>query len=153
VTRRWLVAHDGTEASEAALALAMGAAPAHGVGLLLMRAVPSARLHEELDWSDGASAPLSFEDYVAGAERHARSALDGSLAAVRVAAPELDVEMAVIAGEPADAIVAASARPDVERVVMGTHARRGLRHLILGSVAEAVMARSSVPVIVVPPPA
>lgn len=37
-------------------------------------------------------------------------------------------------------------------IVMGTHGRTGLRRIMLGSVAEAVVRRSPVPVLVVPVP-
>ncbi len=36
-----------------------------------------------------------------------------------------------------------------DAIVMGTHGRRGLRHLIVGSVAEVVLREAKVPVIVV----
>jgi nucleotide-binding universal stress UspA family protein len=36
---------------------------------------------------------------------------------------------------------------------MATHGRSGLRRLLLGSVAEAVLRHAHVPVIVFPPPA
>lgn len=42
---------------------------------------------------------------------------------------------------------------DAELVVVGTHGRRGLRHLLLGSVAEAVVRQSPCPVLVVRPKA
>ncbi|HTJ25416.1 MAG TPA: universal stress protein [Candidatus Limnocylindria bacterium] len=38
--------------------------------------------------------------------------------------------------------------PDL--VVMGTHGRRGLQRLVLGSTTESVLRRSTVPVVVVP---
>lgn len=38
---------------------------------------------------------------------------------------------------------------DIDLVVMGTHGRRGLRHLIMGSIAEEVVRRASCPVITV----
>lgn len=40
---------------------------------------------------------------------------------------------------------------DAELVVVGTHGRRGLRHLLLGSVAEAVVRQAPCPVLVVRP--
>jgi nucleotide-binding universal stress UspA family protein len=40
---------------------------------------------------------------------------------------------------------------DAGMIVMGTHGRRGLAHLFLGSVAEKVIRGSKVPVVVVPP--
>jgi nucleotide-binding universal stress UspA family protein len=36
-------------------------------------------------------------------------------------------------------------------IVMGSHGRTGVRHLLLGSVADAVLRRASAPVLIVPP--
>jgi nucleotide-binding universal stress UspA family protein len=38
-------------------------------------------------------------------------------------------------------------------IMMGTHGRRGFEHLVLGSVAEGVLRRATVPVLLVRPPA
>ena len=38
---------------------------------------------------------------------------------------------------------------DVDLIVMGTHGRSGLRHIMLGSVAESVMRHTTVPVLLV----
>jgi nucleotide-binding universal stress UspA family protein len=52
-----------------------------------------------------------------------------------------------------ECIVAAAAEADL--VVIGTHGRTGLKHVLLGSVAERVVRLSPVPVLTVrnPPPA
>ena len=46
-----------------------------------------------------------------------------------------------------DVIVAAAQEWSADLIVMGTHGRHGLAHLLLGSVAEAVVHQSSVPVL------
>lgn len=78
----------------------------------------------------------------------------GRLAAL---ARELDASEVEISREfgrygapPADAIAARIAEEDVDLVVMGTHGRSGFERAILGSVAESVIHRSHVPVLVVP---
>lgn len=40
----------------------------------------------------------------------------------------------------------------IDQIVIGTHGRRGLSRFLLGSVAEGVMRRSSIPVTIVPEP-
>lgn len=50
-------------------------------------------------------------------------------------------------GDPATEILAAADELRVSMIVMGTHGRQGLAHLILGSVAERVLRKSSVPVL------
>ncbi|KYF75829.1 universal stress protein [Sorangium sp. So ce388] len=52
-------------------------------------------------------------------------------------------------GDPATEILAAAEEQQAAMIVMGTHGRRGLTHLFLGSVAEQVIRKSSVPVLTV----
>jgi nucleotide-binding universal stress UspA family protein len=52
-------------------------------------------------------------------------------------------------GDPADEILAAAREIDARMIALGTHGRRGLAHVLLGSVAEQVVRRSSVPVLTV----
>jgi nucleotide-binding universal stress UspA family protein len=50
---------------------------------------------------------------------------------------------------PADAILEAVTARGIDTIVMGSHGRRGLGRLLLGSQASEVLARSSVPVLIV----
>jgi nucleotide-binding universal stress UspA family protein len=63
----------------------------------------------------------------------------------------------VRAGDPADAILQVALERNVDLVAMTTHARAGLAHWFLGSVAEAVVRKTQLPVLLrrpgVPPPA
>ncbi len=52
-------------------------------------------------------------------------------------------------GTPAEQILAAAAEAHADLVVMGTHGRRGVAHLVMGSVAERVVRTSPVPVLTV----
>ena len=62
---------------------------------------------------------------------------------------DADVETVSKMGSPARAIVAYVDDHDVDHVVVGSHGRSGVDRLLLGSVAELVVRRSSVPVTVV----
>lgn len=53
-------------------------------------------------------------------------------------------------GQVAEAILAAAERYNADLIVVGTHGRKGLQRMLLGSVAEAVLRRARVPVVVVP---
>jgi universal stress protein A len=71
----------------------------------------------------------------------------------RIAQDELtgvDYELLARSGYPADEIVAAEAATDANLVIMATHGRTGVSHLLLGSVAEKVVRQSSCPVLIVP---
>jgi universal stress protein A len=60
-------------------------------------------------------------------------------------------EVKVLMGDPAVEVLQAAERLRAELIVMATHGRRGLRHLILGSVAEHVVREAPCPVFTVKP--
>lgn len=65
--------------------------------------------------------------------------------------PDLDVEIVAIAAASfPEAIVGFAKEKDVSMIALGTHGRTGLKHLALGSVAEAVLRQSPVPVLCFP---
>ena len=49
---------------------------------------------------------------------------------------------------PADGIIETSRTKDCDLIVMASHGRRGVKKLLLGSVANEVLAHSSVPVLI-----
>jgi nucleotide-binding universal stress UspA family protein len=59
----------------------------------------------------------------------------------------------LLVGDPADAIIQVAETEEVDLIVMGTHGRRGLTRLLMGSVAEAVVRRATCPVLTVKQPA
>ena len=56
------------------------------------------------------------------------------------------VEVKVTVGKPAAEILRVVHKEGADLIVMGTHGRTGLRHLLLGSVAEAVSRHAPCPV-------
>ncbi len=63
---------------------------------------------------------------------------------------EVDVEVELTVGEPSEQIAQQADERDAKLVVMGTHGRTGLAHLLLGSVAERTLRRCPCPVLIVP---
>ena len=61
--------------------------------------------------------------------------------------PEVQIHTAI--GRPSDEIVWLAAHLDADVVVMATHGRKGLRRLLMGSVAERVIRLAGCPVVVV----
>lgn len=61
----------------------------------------------------------------------------------------LDATSEVRREEPVDAILAAVAKHDSDLIVMGSHGHTGLRHMVLGSVAERTLRAAPIPVMVV----
>jgi universal stress protein A len=52
-------------------------------------------------------------------------------------------------GGPAEEVVATAKVENADLIVMGTHGRTGLAHVVMGSVAESVVRRSACPVLTV----
>ncbi len=79
----------------------------------------------------------------------ARTELNATVAAKvpRSIKTTVNVEM----GLPRETIIAFCDHTAIDLIVMATHGREGLSHLWLGSVAEATVRRSPVPVLVIPP--
>lgn len=61
-------------------------------------------------------------------------------------------EFLILGGLPTDSILDAVRRQAADLIVMGTHGRRGLSHALFGSIAEAVLRKSSCPVLLVRSP-
>jgi nucleotide-binding universal stress UspA family protein len=61
-----------------------------------------------------------------------------------------DTPIEISNGEPAAAVIAAAKKHGASLIIAGTHGRRGLRRLVLGSVAEHLVRTSPMPVLVVP---
>jgi nucleotide-binding universal stress UspA family protein len=64
-------------------------------------------------------------------------------------APAAKVEVHIDAGDPAEKIVELAARVDADAIVVCTHGRKGIRRLIIGSVAEKVVRNAGCSVVVV----
>jgi nucleotide-binding universal stress UspA family protein len=69
------------------------------------------------------------------------------LSEVVVTDPNVPCERRVETGNPTDEIVRMATEENVDFIVLGTHGRRGLTRLLLGSIAEAVMRQAPCPVI------
>jgi len=142
VVGRVLVPLDGSERALTALAPAAAFARAAGAAVVLMTAAGPARapgIEADLALQLGETDALFLLTGAASA-----SVLEG-LPVVRL------VAKGELAETPADAILTAARDVGADLIVMATHGRSGVRRAILGSVADAVVARSAVPVLLIPP--
>jgi universal stress protein A len=83
-------------------------------------------------------------------ERDARREL--ALLLPEAEAAHVDVTRLVNIGVPYQNIVETATAEQVELIVMATHGRTGLSHLVLGSVAERVVRMAPCPVLTIRPP-
>jgi nucleotide-binding universal stress UspA family protein len=87
--------------------------------------------------------PLPIDEMMGAAEK----ALDDVLAKIKPQYP--NVAALIANGDPWDQILAKARQLHVDLIVMGTHGRRGLPRLLIGSVAERVVRTSTLPVLTV----
>ena len=64
----------------------------------------------------------------------------------------LDATALLVQGSTADKILEEAGRRGAALVVVGTHGKGALRHLLLGSVSRQILTRAECPVVVVPAP-
>jgi nucleotide-binding universal stress UspA family protein len=62
----------------------------------------------------------------------------------------LNVQTEVLLGPAVDEVCAAAGSPDIDLIVTSTHGRTGVKHALIGSVAEHVVRYAERPVLVVP---
>ena len=62
-----------------------------------------------------------------------------------------NIKTEIVSGDPADLILEYITSEEIDLVIMGTHGRKGLNHILFGSVAERVVKMSPVPVLTINP--
>lgn len=80
-----------------------------------------------------------------------RQKLRSMLEAIRPADDSVVCEHHLVPGEPASAIVDFAKEMNVDLIVMGTHGRTGIKRVLMGSVAEAVVRNAPCPVLTYKP--
>ncbi|MCU1276654.1 MAG: universal stress family protein [bacterium] len=102
---------------------------------------------------DGSTFVATPAELLRATER-AETAMDEARRAVEaMAGGRVPVAGCTLVGNAIDEIVRLANSGDYDVVVMGTHGRSGIRRLLVGSVAEHVMRRATIPVITVREPA
>ncbi|RQH02686.1 universal stress protein [Natrarchaeobius oligotrophus] len=135
-----LVAHDGSSHAQSALKYALETFP--DARIVLFHAI------DPFETSPGEDRLSSLTEEWLQREREAAEELfEGALAELDVEPDTVDTDTAV--GSPAQTIVAAVERTDADQIVVGSRGRGGVGESHVGSTAELVVKRASVPVTVV----
>jgi universal stress protein A len=143
--RHILAPTDFSDDSKKALSDALELARMCGAKLSLLHVLePSPYLGEF-------TPPTMGADLVSDLERQARAELARVLPEAQAAT--IAVTRAVVIGSPSQTIVETAAAEHVDLIVMATHGRTGLSHLLIGSVAERVVRTAPCPVLTIRPPA
>lgn len=144
-----LVPHDFSSSANHAAAIARDEAKLHGARMVLLHVIdlPTAIKPDTVIVPDATGAPVNVREFaVNAAETHlqdivARLGKDGVVATAFIRV-----------GNPVDEITRFIDEEKVSLVVMGTHGRTGLAHLLVGSVAERVVRMATCPVLTVRQP-
>jgi universal stress protein A len=141
---RILVPLDFSPASDRALAYAVALSTEFGAPLYLLHVIEDRLITGP--WPSEVylgELPKLREDLVKDAERRMRQCLES------LAADGITATGEVLIGGPSHVIIEQAAEVNADLLVMGTHGRTGITHLLIGSVAERVIRHAPCPVFVV----
>jgi nucleotide-binding universal stress UspA family protein len=141
-----LVPHDFSSCANHAAALARDVAKIHGARLILLHVAelpPMLGANASVVPDEG-GAPINVRDY---ALRSSEAHLEDLANRLRV--DGVEVSTVATTGNVASEVEDAAKREGVDLIVIGTHGRTGLAHVVLGSVTEKIVRHSSVPVLTV----
>jgi nucleotide-binding universal stress UspA family protein len=143
--QRILVPVDGSPTSDRGLAEAIALAKLTGARLRLVHVV------DELSFALGASAIASYSgDYITLLRDGGAEILDAAKAQVEAAGLPVDTLLRdSFSGRVCDQVIEAAKAWDAQLIVIGTHGRRGVGRLFLGSDAEQILRQAPVPVLLV----
>lgn len=127
-------------------------AKAMKAGVILMHVIADATYYSALEYSP-ITGFTGFMDM-------ANNQLDSANALKKVSLKYLNkiklklgdktIKTVVREGEFADSIIEAAKELKVDTIVMGSHSRRWLEEILMGSVTEKVLHRATVPILIVP---
>jgi nucleotide-binding universal stress UspA family protein len=139
--RQILVAVDFSEHAEPVIEWGTHLAEEHGSRLILLHAY---HLPVEFQQLEGAYLP---QDFWANVKTEALQHL--AKYAEEISRKGIEVETVVREGYPATVIEEEAARQNADLVVIGTRGLSGIKHLLLGSIAERVVQKAPCPVLTV----
>jgi nucleotide-binding universal stress UspA family protein len=135
---------DLTENSSKILPYALSVSEKYHSSIYLLHVV-----HDLLKWGHLYVPHTSMENFLREAMEGAEKAME------RVCEEQLqscpNFHRRIVSGDPAAEILKTIESESIDLVIMGTHGRKGLEHVIFGSVAENVVKKSPVPVLTINP--
>ena len=145
--KKILVGTDGSEPSTNAVKHAAGLAKSTGAGLLIVNVT---ELWSALDVAHSTESGIRdpIEQYEKLADNAAEKTLNAASAIAKQAGVACET-LHVRDHAAADGVVTAAKDNGCDLIVAGTHGRRGINRVILGSQAAKILHHSDVPVLVV----
>lgn len=134
--KKILMATDFSGFGDTAMKLATSLARDTGAQLMVVHVMPPPLAAIDADY-----VGYGVEEDEATRRKH--------LAAARPDDPNISFSHHLLHGQPAEAIVEFAEEQEVDMIIIGSHGRRGLTRLLMGSVAEHIVRHARVPVLTV----
>ena len=136
---------DFSESSLEAMKYAVSFARDYKARLILMHVVNEQIFSEGLNLPRLAAPEALEQELVAEAGRQMRTVIPADVRA------GVDVEHVILRGMPFLEIIRYAKANEIDLIVIGTHGRSGMEHIIFGSTAEKVVRKAPCPVLSVRP--
>ncbi|CAG9168181.1 TRAP-T-associated universal stress protein TeaD [Cupriavidus laharis] len=143
--QRILLAVDGSQSSDLALSQATIVAKATGAEVKALFVADDSDAFFEVTYFD----TKALMEGILAFGRKALAEAAGKLEAAGVRHTTQLVEKPVAPGQISSTIVAQADAWDADLIVLGTHGRRGVRRLLMGSVSEGVVGKTNRPVLLI----
>lgn len=151
--KKLLVPHDFSACATRALGEGLALAKVHGASITLLHVspLPPNLPGDALITPPGEREAVRVADYTT---RGATNELEAVAAPLRREGFDVrTVAIAAASGDISSEICAVAKEIVADAIVVGTHGRTGFSHLLLGSVAEKIVRRATIPVVTVRLPA
>lgn len=145
--RRILVTTDFSEAGDRAIPHAFRMAADHGAEVIVCHVIEPVIVPNPL-YAQYYPGELLSPDVLARAEADARAALEERVPKEEALA-QVPYRIVIGQGTPAEEIIRLAQELGVDLIVIATHGHTGLKHLLMGSVAERVIRHVPCAVLVV----
>ena len=145
VPKKILFCADFSENSRPALNLAMEFSKAFGAQLLVLHVIDYKDFPGYIDWAE------KLHELLDASKRAAEERLQTLVK--EIARTVTDAKTFCRSGVSAAEIVALAQEESADLIVVGTHGRTGVKHLVMGSVARSVLKMAHRPVLIVEGPA
>jgi universal stress protein A len=144
VPKKILFCTDFSENCRPAWELAVDYASAFGAQLFILHVIDANEFPGYVDWGERLRQILDEIDRAA--HQHLDSLVQECASRVK------DVKRYCRTGLTAKEIVSLAQEESIDLVVVGTHGRTGVKHLVMGSVARSVLRTAHLPVLIVEGP-
>ena len=146
--QRILVALDGSAASNAGFKSALQLAGDQHASLLVLHVIDDTAM--AVNFQDGYMPASYIDSLYESLRKNGETILAKAQATARAAGVEVTPILVESKGQAvAHAIIKQARKSKADVIVLGTHGRRGISRLVMGSDAEAVLREASVPVVLV----